>query len=198
VRGRVAIVGWGSLLWDPDGLPVEGPWRRGEGPVLPLEFSRVSRKRAGALTLVIDPEAGAPCRTAVAASPRPTVEAARADLAARERAALPFIGAVCARRGVLAAARPETGATAAAWVAATGAAGAVWTDLPASFAEATGAPFSVAAALAHLRALAPAALAEARRYVGNAPAETDTPLRRALAADPWWRGDGSETAAAAG
>jgi hypothetical protein len=188
LAGRVAIIGWGSLLWDPDGLPVQGPWRRGAGPALPLEFSRVSPKRNGALTLAIDPEDGEPCRTAVAASPRATVEAARVDLARREATRGDRIGAACARRGVLAAARPETGAAVAAWVAATGAAGAVWTDLPANFAEATGAAFSIAAALAHLRDLDEAALAGAVRYVACAPVETDTPLRRALATDPWWRG----------
>jgi len=34
-----------------------GPWLRG-GPSLPLEFSRISKSRGGALTLVIDPENG--------------------------------------------------------------------------------------------------------------------------------------------
>jgi hypothetical protein len=52
---------------------------------------------------------------------------------------------------------------------------------------ATGRPFSVAAGIAHLRGLGPADLAEAHRYVRRAPCGTRTPLRRALAGDPWWR-----------
>jgi carbonic anhydrase/acetyltransferase-like protein (isoleucine patch superfamily) len=49
-------------------------------------------------------------------------------------------------------------------------------------------PFSIAAGIAHLRELPEGNLAEAFRYIRNAPLGTRTPLRRALACDPWWRG----------
>jgi hypothetical protein len=52
---RIAILGWGSLIWKPNGLPMSGDWKRG-GPVLPIEFSRVSSD--GRLTLVIDEQYG--------------------------------------------------------------------------------------------------------------------------------------------
>ena len=48
---KIAILGWGSLIWNQNGLPVKGQWKK-NGPVLPIEFSRVSRD--GRLTLVID------------------------------------------------------------------------------------------------------------------------------------------------
>ena len=43
----IAIIGWGSLLWDLDNLTpfVQGDWAINAGPRLPLEFSLVSRKR---------------------------------------------------------------------------------------------------------------------------------------------------------
>ena len=46
----IACLGWGSLIWDPKGLPVDGGWYT-DGPQLPVEFTRVSRD--GRLTLVI-------------------------------------------------------------------------------------------------------------------------------------------------
>jgi hypothetical protein len=38
---RIAILGWGSLIWDPRDLPISGPWQCG-GSVIPIEFSRIS------------------------------------------------------------------------------------------------------------------------------------------------------------
>jgi hypothetical protein len=48
---NIAILGWGSLVWDQRVLPTESEWNS-EGPRLPIEFSRVSQD--GRLTLVID------------------------------------------------------------------------------------------------------------------------------------------------
>ena len=38
---RVAILGWGSLLWDRRTLQISGQWRS-DGPWLPIEFARRS------------------------------------------------------------------------------------------------------------------------------------------------------------
>ena len=58
---NIAILGWGSLVPDPRGLPIADGWHQA-GPVLPIEFSRISKdgQRAGCLTLVI-PQRLAPC-----------------------------------------------------------------------------------------------------------------------------------------
>lgn len=52
---KIAILGWGSLIWDerPEFDSHHEEWTSG-GPVLQLEFSRISESRKGALTLVID------------------------------------------------------------------------------------------------------------------------------------------------
>jgi hypothetical protein len=39
----------------------------------------------------------------------------------------------------------------------------------------------------YLRGLEGESLAAAVEYINRAPATTDTPLRRALAVDPWWQ-----------
>ncbi len=195
LRGRYAVIGWGSLLWDLDDLApkVEGPWLRGGGPRLPLEFSRISPKRKRSLVVVIDPDCGAECPTHAIASRRDDLRAAAEDLMARERAQrIDQIGAVCVESGFSRASAPAVAALAAAWCRETGARGAVWTNLPRNFEAETGAPFTVEAGLSYLRGLVGDSAAEARRYIEGAPAETVTPLRTRLAREAWWRGEGGE------
>lgn len=191
LAGRIAVIGWGSLLWDLDDLApkVAGGWAMGAGPRLPLEFSRISPKRLMSLVVVIDPDHGADCPTHAIASIRDDIHHAAEDLRARERAGdVAQIGAVCAVTGFGRSAHPAIAARVAAWCARVGARGAVWTDLPRNFEAETGGPFSVAAGLAYLKGLTGAGAAAARRYIDGAPAATDTPLRRSLTQAPWWRG----------
>ena len=78
---RTAILGWGSLIWEP------GPefqkricQSENDGPVLPIELSRISTTRKGALTLVIDPDNGTLVRTKYVLSNRKSPEDAACDL----------------------------------------------------------------------------------------------------------------------
>lgn len=189
MTGRIAILGWGSLLWDLDDLApkVAGPWAMRAGPRLPMEFSRISAKRKLGLVLCLDPDTGAPCATHAIASIRHEISAARADLAARERAPAGRIGwADPSGKGETRL--PELLPLIGAWCREAGWTGAVWTDLEPNFRETTGSSFSVPEGLGYLRGLAGESLAEAHRYIRSAPLATRTPLRRALVRDPWWRG----------
>jgi len=185
---RIAILAWGSLLWDLDDLAphVAGAWRLRGGPRLPMEFSRVSAKRLRGLTVCLDPAAGVPCTTHAIASRRLDLHAARDDLARRERAPVSRIGWALAN-GVGESRLPAVVDAVVAWCRAGGWEGAAWTDLEPNFVEATGTHFTVTAGQEYLRALRGDSLAEAFRYIRKAPPSTRTPLRRALAADPWWR-----------
>lgn len=188
LQRRYAVLGWGSLIWDLDNLAphVRLPWAMSAGPRLPMEFSRISAKRRMGLVVCLDPDAGVPCPTHALASTRSNLAGAITDLALRERAPEIRIGAVCLASGVEQG-RAEIAGTVRRWCATQGWTGAVWTDLLPNYAETTGAPFSPAAGAAYLATLTGDSLAEAVLYIENAPATTDTPLRRLLAADPWWR-----------
>ncbi len=81
----IAILGGGSLLWE-GGLEFDkwhGSWES-DGPILKLEFSRVSEKRLKALILVIDIDHGVDTAVAWCLSKRATLADAICDLRARE------------------------------------------------------------------------------------------------------------------
>jgi hypothetical protein len=76
----VACLGWGSLIWNPEDLCVQGDWNT-DGPVIPVEFARQSDN--GRITLVVTP--GAPNVTVLwARLGVENIEAAKQELARRE------------------------------------------------------------------------------------------------------------------
>lgn len=52
---KIAVLGWGSLIWDPRNLKIKQRHWFLDGPSLPIEFARISSR--GRLTLVIYPPA---------------------------------------------------------------------------------------------------------------------------------------------
>jgi hypothetical protein len=146
------------------------------------------------LVVCLDP-AGVPCPTHAVASTRDRLAQAIADLAHRERAPEHRIGGVCLASGD-SQGREAIVAVVRRWCLDTGWTGAVWTDLLPNYAEMLGEAFSIERAAAYLRTLAGESLDEAIRYIENAPASTDTPLRRRLSGDPWWRAQALRLSAA--
>ncbi len=181
----VVLLGWGSLLWDPrrEFDEQHGAWNN-EGPTVPLEFSRISTTRGGALTLVIDAEHGQACRVAYAISKRSDFRDAVCDLRSREGTILDRIG--CLRIGDAIPANEPVRSALSEWAAAAGIHVVVWTALATNFAQKKGVPFTLDAAITHLRDLAHEGKALAAEYVCRAPSFVDTPLRRALQAEPWF------------
>lgn len=79
---KIAILGWGSLLWQPKDLQFDEKigWS-GNGPFLPIEFARISKD--GRLTLVITPN-GTEVKTYFAISNYENIEEAVLNLSVRE------------------------------------------------------------------------------------------------------------------
>src|SRR5437588_167890 len=94
---QIAILAWGSLLWDRarsgDFAQLHDPWRAA-GPSIKLEFSRISRSRNGALTLVVDPENGESNTVCYSISKRERLEETIDDLRQREGTTIGNIGFV--------------------------------------------------------------------------------------------------------
>ncbi len=58
---KIAVIAWGSLIWDPRTLACKFENWKTDGPTLPIEFSRISKD--GRITLVIDEEHGTNIQT---------------------------------------------------------------------------------------------------------------------------------------
>ena len=188
---RIAILGWGSLIWDRRDLMLAGPFRP-TGPSLPLEFSRVSLDRR--LTLVIDEDRGTPCATYAAPSIHTDLDQAIDNLRLREgmpgSEGVGFIDTQGHTRNDTAWQRhPRALATIQTWATRNGYRSVIWTALASNFHEPdmAGVPFSVEAAMAYLAALDDERLGTALRYFRNAPPEIRTALRTAV--DQRWPRD---------
>lgn len=176
---QIVTLGWGSLLWD-GGYEFDKwhePWQF-DGPRLKLEFSRISKFRQGALTLVIDKDYGVPTTVAHCVSRRSSVELAFEDLRKREGCARKDIG-YFARDAAPVYRDKNSFDEIATWAITKRIDLVIWTDLKSNFAEKCGKEFSVGNALTYLNMLPAEPQAKANQYLKNAPEFVDTPLRRA-------------------
>jgi hypothetical protein len=184
---KIAVLGWGSLLWDPSDLRLATPFEL-TGPNLPIEFCRVSKTRR--LTLVIDETFGTLCKTYAATSAFNNLEEAMENLRVREgmssAADVGFVETASQKRSAAATKRhPQVVETIADWALNAGYAAAIWTALDSYFDNQTAEPFSVNAAMRFLENLEqhdPEAFARALDYIRRAPASTQTPVREATSA----------------
>jgi hypothetical protein len=184
---KIAVLGWGSLLWDPQNLQLASPFEL-TGPNLPVEFCRVSKNHR--LTLIIDETYGTLCQTYAATSAFTSLDEAVENLREREVmssvADIGFIELASNDRARAAAKRhPHALETIADWTRTAGYEAAIWTALDSHFETSTAEPFSVNAAMRFLENLEqhdPEAFARALEYIRNAPAATQTPVRERVAA----------------
>ncbi len=177
---RIAILGWGSLIWCPRDLATEGDWRP-DGPWLPIEFARISGEKAARLTLVLL-EAVEPIQTYWIRSAKSRLDEARENLRVREGEGLdlgdigyitrdgcgwfvPFAQIERPLRDWLKG-KPDLEAV-------------IWTGLGSNFEAKRRRPFSVENAVEWLRDLrATNQQARAEKYIRCAPPQTDTEVRR--------------------
>lgn len=187
----IALLGWSSLLWErnPDFDTAHDQWAH-DGPRLPLEFSRISATRASALTLVIDRQHGKSCQVAWCRSTRATVAEVVQDLAAREQTKADSIRQLACDTPLPPTA-PAIDATIAAWGQSKGLAVVVWPGFTSNFTKATGKPFSVSAAMAHIKGLPDTGKRSSFTYVSNTPDFIRTPVRSALLGARWFQDLGS-------
>jgi hypothetical protein len=175
---KIAIIAWGSLVWDPRTLQIKGDWNN-IGPMLNIEFSRVSKD--GRLTLVIDPDNGEEVKTYFAQSKRNDLGDAIADLRDREGTVRRLIGFVDVINGTNSKAefpdQIDVFQNIQDWCQNQNYDAAVWTALLSQFKDQTKLDFSVNNAISYLKYLPKSARENALEYIRNAPKEIITPVR---------------------
>ncbi len=192
---NIAVLAWGSLVLEPRELALASVWELC-GPEIPLEFSRVSTSRCGALTLVIDPIRGVALPTYVALSAFQTLNEAIESLGEREGGGPGCVGYVNCQSGAWYSRQPPSLVSRIAdWGKEYGFGAAIWTDLEPNFETINKTRFSdideratiftVEHAKRYLHGLRPPGDALARAYINNAPPHIQTPLRQSLMSDPW-------------
>lgn len=193
---KIAVLAWGSLCWDRGDLQVVGDFQP-DGPVLPVEFCRISGSRgtprARRLTLVIDELFGTLCRTYSTRSAFNDLDGALENLWRREtrsrRRTPPNLGGlgivsyIDLRTGEVGARAKGYGSATSViktWAAVQAYDAVVWTTLGNNFQLEADAPFSVNEATQFLAGLSGAERAEAFKYIRKAPSEIQTPVRTAF------------------
>lgn len=172
---KLAVLGWGSLVWDRRELKISGEWHP-DGPFLPVEFARISQDER--LTLVLYPGAE-PVQVLWALSVCSSLEEAVANLAGREGTSKQRIGYYSLFNGLYRCdAAPEALENIRSWVASRGFDAVIWTDLPTNFVTKTKMPFSPENAVTYLQALKSDSSKNAKNYIIKAPKQVTTPVRR--------------------
>lgn len=181
---KIACLGWGSLLWDPQDLLIDKQWNI-NGPMLPIEFCRQSGN--GRLTLVIDQDSE-PIKVLWSLMITRDLELAIESLRARE-------GIPKGRRedyiGVLRT-DEATGADSIKnvliqWLQEVGLDAVIWTNLPSKFNEVNDKKPSKEEAVAYLQGLEGDTRAFAEEYIRRAPMQIMTAYRYAFEKELGWQ-----------
>lgn len=180
---KIAILGWGSLIWDPRALKTVGKkWSDG-GPTVKIEFSRISSDAR--LTLVIDEANGSEVKTLFIISALDDLAAAIENLRSREKTLTEKIGYIVKGRPETCAFaqthHPNAVAAIRTWLDSIDADAVIWTALEPDFSRA-GESFSVMAAQRYFERLTGEVKEVARTYIQKAPSVVNTPVRRILSA----------------
>jgi len=185
---NIAVIGWGSLIWCRGSLRIRTKWR-GDGPVLPIEFARVSED--GRLTLVIHP-GSAPQPTYWALSELDELRAARRNLKEREGCPLANIHYFPLDEASPSI-PPEVETELGSWLPKhKGVEAVIWTGLKTNWEEKFDKrAFSIDEAVRHLEKLdeerrqARATYDRAKEYVQNAPPSIQTEVRKLMRERGW-------------
>lgn len=184
-QSRIACIGWGSLVWKPQLLPISGGWKY-DGPSLPVEFARHSAD--GRITLAICPAVArvATCWTYLDVS---SIDEAAEKLGLREYdKASPkwindYIGRWDRHTGKSSGMESQT---IAAWAALRELDGVVWTNLPCKFGGNNNVMPTADQVITHLQSLVGKERESAEEYVRKAPKQIDTLYRRSIVQELGW------------
>lgn len=180
---KIACLGWGSLIWNPQSLLIIREWFQ-DGPILPIEFARQSND--GRLTLVIT-ESAQPVRTLWALMATTDLEIARKSLLSREgineNKLDTFIGCIKSDENT----KDETELIIKEWAIKLKLDAVIWTNLPPKFNNQNNQEPSLEEAIEYLNSLDVNKRATAEEYIRKTPKQIDTSFRRRFELEFGWK-----------
>jgi hypothetical protein len=176
---RIAILAWGSLIWDPRNLKVNGAWKE-DGPLLPVEFARISQDLR--LTLVIRPSSKQ-VKVLYIESAFTELNEAIKNLQERERCtdsiSIGFVNFIDGSFNIKRTPE-EIKQELTNWNATKNYDAIIWTDLGQNFRNNTKMEFNIHNAKRHLSGLKPLEYEAAKNYILKAPEQIKTQYRKQL------------------
>tara|TARA_R110000822_G_scaffold301477_1_gene425314 strand:- start:4830 stop:5363 length:534 start_codon:yes stop_codon:yes gene_type:complete len=176
---KIAILGWGSLVWNPEILKFDeqNGWNE-EGPILPIEFSRISRN--GRITLVISKN-GSMVKTLYSNSSENTLDNAIANLRKREGTTLKNIGFYNKRTEEFFPGDFEFKPNILDWISEKEIDAVIWTDLNENWKDIT------EDRIEYLKSLKNETKELAKEYIIKTPEQIKTTLRKQIEKELNWK-----------
>jgi len=174
----IAIIGWGSLIWCPGELRISSLWHK-DGPLLPIEFSRVSDD--GRLTLVIV-EGIKPVQTLWAISEFNDIKKAVVNLQKCEDTIMSRIGQVMWNNDYEDPIKKQI----KYWLIEKSLKSAIYTALPPRNPDDTEGLMTGNEALTYIKKLSKEKRKKAEEYVRNTPEQIETEIRERLRSKFGW------------
>lgn len=171
----IVCLGWGSLVWRPEELPIVGGWQP-DGPLVPVEFARQSDN--GRITLVVA-ESQSVCPVLWTELDVVTLDEAKRVLSMREGPGV-NLNRVAFWSRASASPHSEVSAIEEWALAKQDIHAVVWTALGPRFRGENGRFPDEQEVVAYLNALEGRQRADAEKYVRCAPAQIRTPYRTAI------------------
>ncbi|WP_130587180.1 hypothetical protein [Qipengyuania flava] len=179
----IACLGWGSLIWSPRNLPLAGDWL-GDGPELPIEFSRVSAD--GRLTLAIT-EGAKPLTVLWAELKVSSIDRGVEALAEREGISERNFNSSIGLWSNSRCSRHKEANQVGDWASQRGIEAVIWTALkPGLEKDSRGVVPSLSDVLGYLHGTSSAVRARAEEYIRRAPAQIVTEYRAAIEQEFGW------------
>lgn len=179
---KIACLGWGSLIWQPDNLLIRREWFS-DGPFLPIEFARKSKD--GRLTLVIT-DTAKPVRTLWALMATTDLAVAKNSLLTREgipeRRLETSIGSVTITEETT----DDIKLTIKNWAINLKLDAVIWTNLPPKFNDIANKVPSLEEAISYINSLDINVRTNVEKYIRKTPRQIDTDYRRKFEAKFGW------------
>jgi hypothetical protein len=175
----IVCLGWGSLVWDPRNLPLQGPWRD-DGPLIKVDFLRHSN--GDRVTLVLDNSAP-PVTSLWNVIPVENWEVAKHHLVIREGVEkIPHM----ISHWPVGAEDPPNILGLSAWADDRGVTDVLWTSLPPRWAKKDGRCPTIDEVITFLSELSGERRTKAEEYIRRAPVQIATPMRLAIETRLGW------------